>query len=546
MDWGPWGSVLFRDYPNWPTKISCANPHPQDPANCAADAPTYPIAPSFTQSLNGFDPKLRVGYVVSWNIGLQRELGKHTVVEARFVGNHGLRQWQQVNLNEVNILENGFLNEFRAATNNLFIARQDQKNRGLAPSSTDFGNRGLPGQVNLPMISAALGGSGTTQLNNATWAGYMLYPYHGGSTYPNPNDPNDGFYQKGQAGTAASAIATSSTNWPRFLAAFPAQKNAFLVNPDVGSGGSYILNNNGSSYYDALQIEVRRRTSAGLTVAGSYTFGKSMQQGSASSSSGDNFQPSTFRNLGLDRGISGYDIRHAIKFNWVYELPIGPGKRYFSGGNPVVKKLLQGWQIAGMGRLQSGNPFSMGGSYATFNTNGSGVELHNITEQQLKDMIKVYKVTSPIFNATLGRYPGEVYYLPFDFIDNTNRAYDTGSSLGHDGKALTLDRLDRTKPYISPCTTPGGMCWMGSYGHFRFPWSRYFDLNLVKRTMIGEHKSIELRVQALNLFNVTNWTGGYNTGTGTSFGKITTTYSDLTGTVDPGKRVVEFQLRFNF
>ena len=38
------------------------------------------------------------------------------------------------------------------------------------------------------MISAALGGTGS-QLNSSTWAGYMLYPFHG-TVYPNPNDPN--------------------------------------------------------------------------------------------------------------------------------------------------------------------------------------------------------------------------------------------------------------------------------------------------------------------------------------------------------------------
>jgi hypothetical protein len=230
-DWGPWGSVLFRDYPKWPTKTLCTAAG-ADPANCTPVAPTYPIIPAFTDSLNDFDPKLKVGYVVSWNIGLQRELDRNTVVEVRFVGNHGVHQWRQVNLNEVNIWENGFLTEFQAATNNLIIARRDQKNRGLAPNSTNFGNQGLAGQVNLPVMTAALTSSGLT---SSTFAGYMLYPYHAGTP-----DPNDGFYLKGQAGTAANAIATSSTYWPRVLAAFPGIKNMFLVNPDVGSGGAWV------------------------------------------------------------------------------------------------------------------------------------------------------------------------------------------------------------------------------------------------------------------------------------------------------------------
>ena len=56
-----------------------------------------------------------MGYVQSWNIGLQRELAKDTVVEVRYTGNHGLKEWRQVNINEVNIFENGFLDEFNKA-----------------------------------------------------------------------------------------------------------------------------------------------------------------------------------------------------------------------------------------------------------------------------------------------------------------------------------------------------------------------------------------------------------------------------------------------
>lgn len=535
-DWGPWGSVLFRDYPNWPTRTLCTAAG-ADPANCAPVEPTYPIIPSFTQSLNDFDPTLKVGYVASWNIGLQRELNQSTVVEVRFVGNHGVHQWRQINLNEVNIVENGFLKEFQAATNNLIIARQDQKARGLSPNSTNFANQGLPGQADLPMITAALTPTG---LANATWAGYMLFPYHAGTT-----NPNDGFYLKGQAGSAASAIATNSTNFPRFLAAFPNRKNWFLVNPDVGNGGAWVLNNDGASFYDALQIELRRRTAAGLTAGGSYVFAKSMRRGSATNSDTDAYQPTTFRNTALDKGLSTYNIRHAIKLNWVYELPLGPGKRFLSSGNPIVKKVLEGWQVAGVGRLQSGNPISLGSTYNTFNGEGSGIELHNITEKQIQDMIKVYKITSNTYDASLGRYPGLVLYLPQSFIDNTNRAYDTAGT-GYDGRSLTRDQLDPNAPYIGPVTEAGKIGWTQSYGHWHLPWGRYFDMNVTKRTKIGEGKSVELRMQALNLFNVTNWTGGYNTGAGTSFGRVTSAYSDLTGTVDTGKRMVEFQLRFSF
>ena len=70
-DFGPVGSVLFRDA-TLPQRSGLPV------------SPIYPIPVTFTSNLNGFDPQLKMAYVQSWNIGWQRELGRNTVVEARF------------------------------------------------------------------------------------------------------------------------------------------------------------------------------------------------------------------------------------------------------------------------------------------------------------------------------------------------------------------------------------------------------------------------------------------------------------------------------
>src|SRR5450759_3536196 len=70
-DFGAAGSVLFRQA-NLPTKSGLTS------------TPTYPIPAGFTTSLNDFKPNMSLGYVQSWNIGLQRELGKDSVVELRY------------------------------------------------------------------------------------------------------------------------------------------------------------------------------------------------------------------------------------------------------------------------------------------------------------------------------------------------------------------------------------------------------------------------------------------------------------------------------
>ena len=121
--------------------------------------------------MNDFDPNLKMGYVQSWNIGYQRELTRDTVLEVRYTGNHGVHEWRQVNLNEVNIFENGFLNEEMIAQNNLAIA--NGVTVGQLPfiatlKSNNFGNAGLPGQQNLKILPIALGTACCTDTTTAT------------------------------------------------------------------------------------------------------------------------------------------------------------------------------------------------------------------------------------------------------------------------------------------------------------------------------------------------------------------------------------------
>src|SRR5262249_44820306 len=148
-------SVLFRD--------------PTLPSRQGPTTPTFPLAVATGNSLNDFDPNLRPGYVQSWDLGFQRELNRDTVLEVRYVGNHGTKLWRTIGLNEINIFENAFLNEFNVAAQNLAIANGVSSVSQLTPStlkSTNFGNQGLPGQKPIPMIQNGL--NTTTDTTTAT------------------------------------------------------------------------------------------------------------------------------------------------------------------------------------------------------------------------------------------------------------------------------------------------------------------------------------------------------------------------------------------
>ena len=361
------------------------------------------MATTPTTSINAFDPNLKVGYVETWNLGFQREFARKNVVEVRFVGNHGLHEWRQVNLNEVNLFESGFLTDFYNAYNNLLIARGGNI---LNTSSNNFSNQGLPGQKDIPILQTALG----TLTNNSSYATYL---------------------RQNRPGSLAGVIYNNATYMGRLVAAkYPA--NLFIVNPSVASGGSYLITDWGKSYYDAVQIEYRRSLASGLQIQANYVFSKSLADG-ATASSYVYSEPTTFRNLGLDKVPASFDIRNAFKINFIYELPIGTNKRFLSGANSVVRKIVGGWEFAGIERTQSGTPSQVTAARAGMNAADTGVVLENMTTAQLQSMMGISKTTGS--NGV-----GQVWYLPQSIVNNSKAAFEASGLNWTNLNTITLRR----------------------------------------------------------------------------------------------------------
>src|SRR4029079_7152065 len=65
------------------------------------------------------------------------------------------------------------------------------------------------------------------------------------------------------------------------------------------------------------------------------------------------------RKQSIQTGDPG-SITHALKFNWVYELPFGSGRRFFGSSNGLVDRLIGGWEVDGIARIQSGRMVDAG------------------------------------------------------------------------------------------------------------------------------------------------------------------------------------------
>jgi hypothetical protein len=119
------------------------------------------------------------------------------------------------------------------------------------------------------------------------------------------------------------------------------------------------LENVGQSSYNGLLTKLERRFNNGLNLLASYTWSKTLTDADsalpafATFSGGGSVQNSF--NLDGEKAPSFQDIRHTFVISYIYELPIGPNKRFLSHGG-ALGKVLGGWQVGAVQRYQSGSP----------------------------------------------------------------------------------------------------------------------------------------------------------------------------------------------
>jgi hypothetical protein len=117
-----------------------------------------------------------------------------------------------------------------------------------------------------------------------------------------------------------------------------------------------------NSIYHALQFRAEKRFSHGLEFLATYTFSKSIDDASLTSTNsgylGSFASLQNPNNPAGERSLSSFDIPQVLQLSYTYELPIGRGK--FIGGNlhPVLNAIVGGWRTNGIWRFNSGRPIN--------------------------------------------------------------------------------------------------------------------------------------------------------------------------------------------
>jgi hypothetical protein len=481
--------------------------------------PTYPIPVGANRAdrLDAFAPDIKIARVRNWTVGFARSISKDTAVEIRYVGNRGDNQWSSINYNGNSdsrirgdqLIANGFLNEFKLAMGNL--AANNAAGGSRVGSFAYFGSG--TGTSPLPIYLAYLNGS--ADFNNpaayanaaTTWANSSLAVRMAPSN-PNPN---------------ASAFDLDNTLTRRNQAqAIGYTRNFFVLNPDASSVN--VTDSGAFSDYHAMQLELRRRLSRGLSANVNYQY--------AFAEGGSAFDGFTFGRVMTTTA----NVRHAIKMQGDWTLPVGRGQRFGGNVNRTVNALIGGWSFSGVGRIQ------------TVMQDFGNVRLVGMTKSEFQ---KMYKYTVKP-NAATG--VNEVWMLPEDVVLNTRRAFST-SSTTLNGYSASLGAPEGR--YLAPANSASciqiraGDCAPRSL-IILAPWFKRFDIGAIKRFDVGGSKNIELRFDLLNVLNTPNFnpvtepsanSGGY---TSASFSRTTSAYTDASNTYDPGGRIGQLNFRFSW
>jgi hypothetical protein len=207
----------------------------------------------------------------------------------------------------------------------------------------------------------------------------------------------------------------------------------------------------GRSHYNAFQMMANKRTSRGLTLSAAFTFSKYMTRTSYHNI--DDARPESV--------VDSADRPMNFVVSGLYELPFGPGKHLVATSNPVLKRLVGGWQVSWIGTYTSGQALGF-----------SGAERVSTSSNNPHTVLKWFDTMQFVSQA------------PFT--------------------------LQQTSSRIADIRGPGIGMW---------------DVTLAKETTITERLKFKLEAQTFNFLNTPFFANPNTTVTSASFGQITGLYS---------------------
>ena len=470
----------------------------------------------------GVDPNIEVPMMYEYNVGIQREVGFNSVLEIRYVGSRGSNFITTQDFNQADLINNGFTADFLRAQGNLTANDAERTRRinacvaggGTVAACTtqtnaafprSFGFTGAPGTVALPVFSQLSPG---VAANPGTFIPFL------------------------EQGRVASFAQTVITNGFRNTVVFQPNPNIFFTE---------ILTNSSRNQYNALQVELRRRFSDGLSYQVNYTFAKTLTD---TPDDGQNRESSVQdqNNPNLNFARPDFDRTHVLNANFIYELPFGKGKKFLDQGG-WVDAVFGGFQFGSIITLSSGPPLGVIDPRGTANLaffSGRQSATSTLTGSQIKDI-------TGTFNTPNGIYFIDPRYLFATITNPTTGATQAGFDLKSTLPAGFVLTSVRGASPIGTAPFPNQVFFFNGAGQVGnlprnfingLPYANW-DASLIKNLRFGESTKLQLRMEAFNVLNkqVPQFSIDLNVDSNT-FGRVTNTFN--------GQRIVQFGARLDF
>ncbi len=298
----------------------------------------------------------------------------------------------------------------------------------------------------------------------------------------------------GTLATTNGTVAGAAGTYGRLLRNSGTPENFIYTNPQFLSATT--AGNINHSNYHSMQAQVTLRPVRGLSLQGTYTWSKNL---------GDRGTGTNPLDRQADYGITGSDRRHSFTTYGSYTLPFGTNGFLLRDSSKTVKRIVEGWQLSWIATMTSGLPMSI----TTVNSMWGGGQPDRVGP------FNGYGQVTWAPGATSGNYYNNQYVAVTDpqcagvASPTTVPGLPTAQSLttactnGLHALALASD----TTQIIFQHARPGVR---GNYdlNQLQGPGRWSLDMTMGKNYEFMEGKSINIRVDAQNIFNHPTPSGG--------------------------------------
>ncbi len=245
-----------------------------------------------------------------------------------------------------------------------------------------------------------------------------------------------------------------------------------------------------SSGFNAMVARLSKRFSQGLSLSVSYQYSKALDNASENQGWEVNDRARNYYNLAAERSVSAHDVPHSLAVTYVYELPVGKGKKFGKDFHPVIDAVVGGWQMNAIYKYDSGLPL-------------------------------LFQAPDNVFSFTSWQFPN----------------IKAGASLTVENR--TIDRWFNTDAFEQPANFTYGNT-PRFVDEIRYSSVNNWDLALAKNFRPWERMRIQFRAEMFNALNRVQFGRANSTFGNSAFGRVT-------GTA-PGNvpRTIQLALRIEF